>query len=85
MALTREQTNKIKINPDVIVGFSGTGGDICAEQLAKWAYRRLETWPDLLDACKEFDKSFFKEGQIDMRKIGKARIKAQVAIANCEA
>ena len=53
MALTKEQANKIKIDPDVIVGFSDSGGDICAEQLAKWAYRRLETWPDFLDCIQE--------------------------------
>jgi len=53
MALTREQGNKIKIDGDVMVGFSGSGGDICAEQLAKWAYRRLELWPDLLKVCEE--------------------------------
>ena len=54
MALTKEQSNKIKIDGDVIVGFSGSGGDICAEQLARWAYRRLETWPDLFEASKDF-------------------------------
>lgn len=54
MALTREQADKIEIDENVIVGFSGSGGDICAEQLAKWAYRRLETWPDLLEASKDF-------------------------------
>ena len=52
MALTREEADKIEIDEDVIVGFSGSGGDICAEQLAKWAYRRLETWPDLLDTLR---------------------------------
>lgn len=36
--------------------------------------------PELLEACEEFDKSFFKEGQINIGKINKARIKAQIAI-----
>lgn len=48
--MNREQADKTEIDENVIVGFSGTGGDICAEQLAKWAYRRLKTWPALLDA-----------------------------------
>ena len=52
MAQTREQTDRIEIDEDVIVGFSVTGGDISAEQLSKWAYRRLRTWPALLEACK---------------------------------
>ena len=50
--MTKEQADKIEIDEDVIVGFSGSGGDICAEQLAKWAYRRLETWPKMLDALR---------------------------------
>jgi len=52
MALTREQADNIKIDEDTIVGFSGSGGDICTEQLARWAYRRLEKWTDLRNACK---------------------------------
>jgi len=52
MALTREQANKIKIERDTAIGFSGTVGTIRAEQLKKWAYRRLETWPDFLEGCK---------------------------------
>lgn len=35
---------------------------------------------NLLEACKEFDKSFFREGQINIGKINNARIKAQIAI-----
>ena len=34
MAMTREQADKIEIDLDVIVGFSGTGGDINAGELA---------------------------------------------------
>jgi hypothetical protein len=52
MALTQEQADKIEIDEDMIVGFSLNGGDICAGQLSRWAYRRLETWPDLLDALR---------------------------------
>lgn len=52
MAMTRKQADNIKIDEDIIVGFSGSGGDVRAEQLAKWAYRRLEKWPELLDALK---------------------------------
>ena len=42
--------------------------------------RLITAVPDLLEACEEFDKSFFKEGQVNIGKINKARIKAQVAI-----
>ncbi len=35
---------------------------------------------DLLDACVEFDHSFFREGQVNIGKINNARIKAQIAI-----
>ncbi|HDY88834.1 MAG TPA: hypothetical protein ENH82_12075 [bacterium] len=50
--MTREQADKIEIDADVIVGYSANGGDIDAEQLARWAYRRLETWPALLVALQ---------------------------------
>ena len=50
--MDREQGNKIKVNESTQVGdINGIGID--AEDLQRWAYRRLETWPDLLDACKQ--------------------------------
>ena len=39
---------------------------------------------DLLAICREFDCSFFKEGQINIQKINKTRMKAQAAIAKAE-
>ena len=51
MALTKEQSNKIKVTEITEVGYIN-GEKIYAENLQKWAYRRLETWPELLDACK---------------------------------
>ena len=57
MALTREQADKIKVTEDTEVGdlcsYEGAHHKITAENLAKWAYRRLETWPDLLDLMQE--------------------------------
>lgn len=57
MTLTKEQGNKIKVERDTEVGdlcsYEGAHHKICAENLAKWAYRRLETWPDLLDIIQE--------------------------------
>ncbi len=70
MAMTREQADKIEIDEDVIVGFSGSVGDICAEQLARWAYRRLETWPALLATCKDFiflEKTNMTKKQVQLR------------------
>ena len=70
MALTREQADRIEIDEDVIVGFSGSGGDISAEQLSKWAYRRLKTWPALLEACREtvfLEKTNMTKKQVQLR------------------
>lgn len=48
MALTKEQANEIKVTRDTEVGdlcsYEGAHHKICAENLAKWAYHRLETW-----------------------------------------
>lgn len=56
MTLTKEQANKIKVARDTEVGdlcsYEGAHHKICAENLAKWAYRRLESWPDFLEGCK---------------------------------
>jgi len=70
MALTKEQADKIKVDEDVIVDFSMNGGDISAEQLAKWTYRKLETWPSLLNLCKEFiflEKTNMTKKQIQLQ------------------
>jgi len=51
MALTREQSNKIKVNETTEVAYIN-GEKIYAENLQKWVYRRLEMWPDLLASLK---------------------------------
>ncbi len=58
MGMTKEEANKIRIESETVV--AGYISDdmilakkVCAENLNKWAYRRLETWPDLLLACKQ--------------------------------
>jgi len=55
MTLTREQADKINVELHTILGkyfFDDTLHIIQAECLAKWAYRRVKTWPDLLAACE---------------------------------
>lgn len=34
---------------------------ICAQDLQKWAYIRLKTWPQLLEACEEAKARLEKE------------------------
>lgn len=51
MGLTREQADKIEVTETTEVAYIN-GEKIYAENLQKWAYRRLETWPDLLSACR---------------------------------
>ncbi len=63
MGLTKEQADKIVINPQTVVGYavntaSGAQPVVEAEELVKWAYRRLETWPDLLTACESLLKVY---------------------------
>ena len=57
MALTKEQANKIKVTRDTPLGdlcsFEGAHHSIYGDDLAKWAYRRIETWPDLLHCIQE--------------------------------
>ncbi len=53
MGLTKEEANKIRIKKTTEVGCVASVS-FCAEDLYKWAYRRLETWPDLLEASKDF-------------------------------
>ena len=49
--MNREESNKIKVNRSTQVGdINGIGID--AEDLQRWAYRRLETWPDLLELAE---------------------------------
>ncbi len=49
--LTREEADKIQVIRDTKVACIN-GQKITAEYLQKWAYRRLETWPDLLASNK---------------------------------
>ncbi len=51
MGLTKEEASKIIVTETTEVAYVN-GENIYAENLYKWAYRRLETWPELLDACK---------------------------------
>ncbi len=48
---TKKEADKIKIEPSTSMGIINSG-TVVAEDLPKWAYRRLESWPDLLEACK---------------------------------
>lgn len=85
MALTREQADKIEIDENVIVGFSGTGGSICAEQLAKWAYRRLETWPKFLSALRtaenELEQRYKAQEGSSIDKLALKIVKDAIALA----
>jgi len=60
MSLTKEQADKIEVKRDTEVGdlysYEGAHHKICAEYLAKWAYRRLETWPAFLEACEAYER-----------------------------
>jgi len=59
-------------------------GEDKAFNIQKANARLIATAPKLYDACRDFDQSFSKEGQIDISKINKARIKAQAALAKVE-
>lgn len=65
MALTKEQADRIKVDLQTIVGAAAEGKPITAEELKRWAYRRLVSWPDLLKACEGFVKLWpERDGQI---------------------
>lgn len=49
--MNKKEANKIQVNRSTQVG-SINGVGIDAEDLEKWAYRRLKTWPELLTACE---------------------------------
>ena len=49
--IERDRENAIKVKPITNVG-QNAFLPFPAIALACWAYRRLETWPDLLAACK---------------------------------
>jgi len=55
--MTNEEMNKIQITRETEIGdlcsYEGAHHKIVAENLAKWAYRRLETWPDSMAACRK--------------------------------
>lgn len=51
--MNREEADKIQIEAETMVSVSETGEHFVAENLTCWAYRRVETWPDLLSACIE--------------------------------
>lgn len=52
MRLTKKEADKIKVYEDTEVAHID-GKTIYADNLKKWAYRRLETWLDMLEVCKE--------------------------------
>ena len=56
-----EQSNKIRITPDTEVAYVNKDmileKKVHAEDLAKWIYRRIDTFPDLLEACEHGAKS----------------------------
>lgn len=47
-----EEGNKIEVEQDTVVGWTLQGGEIEASRLQMWAYRRLDAFPELLDALK---------------------------------
>ena len=49
--MNMEEANKIQITGLTKVAHVN-GKPMYAENLQRWAYRRLETWPELLEACK---------------------------------
>lgn len=53
--LSKEEADKIKVDENTPMGFVNCH-PIVAEDLPKWAYRRLESWPELLDACKMYQE-----------------------------
>jgi hypothetical protein len=57
MKMDAETSNKIQVALDTEVAYIN-GETIYAENLQRWAYRRLETWPALLDVCKELLKAY---------------------------
>jgi len=67
MALTREQSNKIKVDENTEVACI-YGEKIYADNLQKWAYRRLETWPDLFEALKDLQKAVREHNLLDIKK-----------------
>lgn len=81
MALTKEQANKIEVKRDTEVGdlysYEGAHHQIWAEHLAKWAYRRLETWPLAIDVCNDVLDLFCLNENADVQRLCK---KAKEAI-----
>lgn len=55
--LTKEEGNKIKVADDTEVAYIN-GEKIYAENLQKWAYRRLLTWPALFEACQALSDTY---------------------------
>ena len=51
--MTKAESNKIKVTNCTEVGYVN-GEKIFADELKKWAFRRLLTWAELFAMCKEF-------------------------------
>lgn len=67
--LTAEQADKIEITEGTEVAYIN-GEKIVAENLKRWAYRRLKGWPNLLKACEEFvflEKTNMTKKQVQLR------------------
>ncbi len=84
MVLTKKQSNKIKVAETTEVAYIN-GEKIYAENLQKWAYRRLETWPELLATCKLAHENLSPKGGIKKDYSGHvAMSQLSRAIANAE-
>ena len=67
--LTKEQADKISINENMAIARQD-GEIVRAGELYKWAYRRIETWPELkkqrdelLEACKELVMNYERDAK----------------------
>ena len=72
--MNREESNKIIVTEDMEVG-SLNGETIEASLLACWAYRRLEMWPKLLEACRDM---------VFLEKTAMTRRQVRSQIARCK-
>ncbi len=72
METAKEQSNKIRITENTKVAYinkeMAASKKVLAENLYKWIYRRIDVFPELLDACKEaknFILELEQEGKIN--------------------
>jgi len=80
--MNREEANKIIVDDNTIVCCDERGEDIPARELQKWAYRRLETWPKMLEALETFEQTYgpdrtYQEMRYVMIKVNAAIRKAR--------